>query len=201
MLDIEAKLSSFRKMVWGEEKEQSEEELYKSTEINSKIVSDKKLELDEKLKESIRDREAFAKSKKNESLSKKEADAKNNIYVHRQFLVEDLYKRIVDKLRAYTASDVYKENLNSKIKNSIKSLSLNAEDLIIGVVEKDLDDIDFINKEAIPNEYIGGYIISNKDREFRYNFTYLNKLNMKKYEVGKKLNELLESESFNESKN
>lgn len=201
MLDIEAKLSSFRKMVWGEEKEQSEEELYKSTEINSKIVSDKKLELDEKLKESIRDREAFAKSKKNERLSKKEADAKNNIYVHRQFLVEDLYKRIMEKLRAYTASDAYKANLNSNIKNSIKSLNLNEDDLIIGVVEKDLDEVDFINKEAIPNEYIGGYIISNKDREFRYNFTYLNKLNMKKYEVGKRLNELLESESFNESKN
>ncbi|MDU2557483.1 MAG: ATPase, partial [Anaerococcus prevotii] len=67
--------------------------------------------------------------------------------------------------------------------------------------EKDKNLIDFPNVEIIDDEYIGGFIISNLDRDFRYNYTYLNRLKDKKYEVGKKLNQLLESESFNESKN
>lgn len=41
MLDIEAKLSSFRKMVWDEEKEKTDQELFQSTERNSSFLDSK----------------------------------------------------------------------------------------------------------------------------------------------------------------
>lgn len=201
MLDLQAKISSFRKMVWDEEKEKSESELYNSTEENSKLIENKKSELEESLKESLRERKIFAETRKNENVSKKEYEAKNNLYLYKQSLLEDLIKKIKANLIAYTNTKEYKAKLNQDIKQSLKDLNLSDNDIIVGVLEKDLDLIDFPNKEIIDDDFIGGYYISNLERDFRYNFTYLNKLKDRKYEVGKKLNQLLESERFNESKN
>lgn len=201
MLDLEAKISSFRKMVWDEEKEKSEKELYQSTEDNSKLVSDKKAELEKHLEESVKDRQIFAETRKNENVSKKEFESKNDIFLYRQSLLEDLTKRIKENLKNFTNTNDYKDKLNSMIDNSLKELGLSKDEVIVSVLEKDKNLIDFPNVEVLDDEYIGGFIISNLDKDFRYNYTYLNRLKEKKYEVGKKLNQLLESESFNESKN
>lgn len=201
MLDLEAKISSFRKMVWDEEKEKSEKELYQSTEDNSKLVSDKKAELEKHLEESVKDRQIFAETRKNENVSKKEFESKNDIFLYRQSLLEDLTKRIKENLKNFTNTNDYKDKLNSMIDNSLKELGLSKDEVIVSVLEKDKNLVDFPNVEVLDDEYIGGFIISNLDKDFRYNYTYLNRLKEKKYEVGKKLNQLLESESFNESKN
>lgn len=201
MLDLEAKISSFRKMVWDEEKEKSENELYSSTEENSKLVEDKKISLENDLETSVRDRKTFAEMRKNENVSKKEFESKNSLYLYKQSLLDDLNNKIIEKLVTYTDSDEYKNNLESNIKKSIKELNLDSDDVIVSVREKDKDLLNFPNVEIFEDDYIGGYIISDLNHEFRYNYTFLNKLKDKKYEVGKKLNQLLESESFNESKN
>lgn len=201
MLDLEAKISSFRKMVWDEEKEKSEKELYQSTDDNSKLVSDKKAELEKHLEESVKDRQIFAETRKNENVSKKEFESKNDIFLYRQSLLEDLTKRIKENLKNFTNTKDYKDKLASMIDNSLKELGLSKDEVIVSVLEKDKNLIDFPNVEVLDDEYIGGFIISNLDKDFRYNYTYLNRLKDKKYEVGKKLNQLLESESFNESKN
>ncbi|EGC82527.1 MULTISPECIES: V-type ATP synthase subunit E [Anaerococcus] len=201
MLDLEAKISSFRKMVWDEEKEKSENELYSSTEENSKLIEDKKSNLENDLETSVRDRKTFAEMRKNENVSKKEFESKNSLYLYKQYLLDDLNNKIIEKLVTYTDSDEYKNNLESNIKKSIEELNLCSEAVIVGVREKDKDLLNFPNVEVIEDDYIGGYIISDLNHEFRYNYTFLNKLKDKKYEVGKKLNQLLESESFNESKN
>lgn len=201
MLDLEAKISSFRKMVWDEEKEKSENELYSSTEENSKLVEDKKSSLENDLETSVRDRKTFAEMRKNENVSKKEFESKNSLYLYKQSLLDDLNNKIIEKLVTYTDSDEYKNNLESNIKKSIEELNLGSDAVIVGVRKKDKDLLNFPNVEIIEDDYIGGYIISDLNHEFRYNYTFLNNLKDKKYEVGKKLNQLLESESFNESKN
>lgn len=201
MLDLEAKISSFRKMVWDEEKEKSENELYSSTEENSKLVEDKKINLENDLETSVRDRKTFAEMRKNENVSKKVFESKNSLYLYKQSLLDDLNNKIIEKLVTYTDSDEYKNNLESNVKKSMEELNLGSDDVIVGVREKDKDLLNFPNVEIIEDDYIGGYIISDLNHEFRYNYTFLNKLKDKKYEVGKKLNQLLESESFNESKN
>lgn len=201
MLDLEAKISSFRKMVWDEEKEKSENELYSSTEENSKLIEDKKSNLENDLETSVRDRKTFAEMRKNENVSKKEFESKNSLYLYKQYLLDDLNNKIIEKLVTYTDSNEYKNNLESNIKKSIEELNLGSEAVIVGVREKDKDLLNFPNVEIIEDDYIGGYIISDLNHEFRYNYTFLSNLKDKKYEVGKKLNQLLESESFNESKN
>ena len=50
MLDLSAKISSFRKMVWSNEKRKSEKELYDSTDFSSKTLNEIKDNLDKNYK-------------------------------------------------------------------------------------------------------------------------------------------------------
>mgnify|MGYP001668371272 FL=1 len=59
MLDIEAKLSSFRKMVWDEEKEKTEQELFQSTEKNSSFLDNKNETRKEDFEKKVKDSDVF----------------------------------------------------------------------------------------------------------------------------------------------
>ena len=201
MLDLNAKLSAFRKMVWDEERAISEKELYDSTAINSKFIEDKKNNLENDLKNALDSRESFAKIRSNEKISKFEQEQKNNFFSHKQYLLNDMVKAIKDKLMTYTQSEEYKNNLDIRIKKSIKDLSLSEDEFIVLVKEADKDFVNFDNVEIMDDKYIGGFILKAKDGSYQYNQTLLNKIDDNKYEIGKTLYKLFESESFNESEN
>lgn len=201
MLDIEAKLSSFRKMVWDEEKEKTEEELFQSTERNSSFLDSKNESRKEDFEKKVKDRDVFLEIRKNEEISKISQDEKNKFYAYKEQLLDDFYEKLTDKLKAYRKTSDYKDKLQKDIEGKIKSLGLNEDDIIVAVVDEDLDLIDFKHKESIEKTNIGGFMLIDINKEFRYNFTYRQKIRENKYEFGKKLYQVLESESFNESNN
>lgn len=201
MLDIEAKLSSFRKMVWDEEKEKTDQELFQSTEKNSLYLDSKNEARKEDYKKRVKDRDVFLEIRKNEEISKISQEEKNRFFAYKEQLLDDFYEKLTNKLKAYRKTSDYKENLQKDIEDKIKSLHLNDDDIIVAVVEDDLDLIDFKHKEKIEKQKIGGFMLIDINKEFRYNFTYRQKIRENKYEFGKKIYQVFESESFNESNN
>lgn len=201
MLDIEAKLSSFRKMVWDEEKEKTDQELFQSTEKNSLYLDSKNEARKEDYKKRVKDRDVFLEIRKNEEISKISQEEKNRFFAYKEQLLDDFYEKLTNKLKAYRKTSDYKENLQKDIEDKIKSLHLNEDDIIVAVVEDDLDLIDFKHKEKIEKQKIGGFMLIDINKEFRYNFTYRQKIRENKYEFGKKIYQVFESESFNESNN
>ena len=201
MLDIEAKLSSFRKMVWDEEKEKTDQELFQSTEKNSLYLDSKNEARKEDYKKRVKDRDVFLEIRKNEEISKISQEEKNRFFAYKEQLLDDFYEKLTNKLKAYRKTSDYKENLQKDIEYKIKSLHLNEDDIIVAVVEDDLDLIDFKHKEKIDKQKIGGFMLIDINKEFRYNFTYRQKIRENKYEFGKKIYQVFESESFNESNN
>ena len=201
MLDIEAKLSSFRKMVWDEEKEKTDQELFQSTERNSSFLDSKNESRKEDFEKKVKDRDVFLEIRKNEEISKISQDEKNRFFAYKEQLLDDFYEKLTDKLKAYRKTSDYKDKLQKEIEGKIKSLGLNEEEIIVAVVEEDLNLIDFKHTESIEKTNIGGFMLIDINKEFRYNFTYRQKIREKKYEFGKKLYQVLESESFNESNN
>ena len=201
MLDIEAKLSSFRKMVWDEEKEKTDQELFQSTERNSAFLDNKNEIHKEDFEKKVKDRDVFLEIRKNEEISKISEEEKNRFFAYKEELLDDFYEKLIEKLKAYKKTDDYKNNLQNTIEDKIKSLSLDEDQIIVAVVEDDLNLIDFKNIESINNSYIGGFLLVDINKEFRYNFTYRQKIRENKYEFGKKLYQVFESESFNESSN
>lgn len=201
MLDIEAKLSSFRKMVWDEEKEKTDQELFQSTEKNSLYLDSKNEARKEDYEKRVKDRDVFLEIRKNEEISKISQEEKNRFFAYKEQLLDDFYEKLTNKLKAYRKTSEYKENLQKDIVDKIKSLHLNEDDIIVAVVEDDLDLIDFKHKEKIEKQKIGGFMLIDINKEFRYNFTYRQKIRENKYEFGKKIYQVFESESFNESNN
>ena len=201
MLDIEAKLSSFRKMVWDEEKEKTDQELFQSTEKNSLYLDSKNEARKEDYEKRVKDRDVFLEIRKNEEISKISQEEKNRFFAYKEQLLDDFYEKLTNKLKAYRKTSDYKENLQKDIEDKIKSLHLNEDDIIVAVVEDDLDLIDFKHKEKIDKQKIGGFMLIDINKEFRYNFTYRQKIRENKYEFGKKIYQVFESESFNESNN
>ncbi|KGF04155.1 V-type ATP synthase subunit E family protein [Anaerococcus lactolyticus] len=201
MLDLEAKLSSFRKMVWDEEKLKTDNELFLSTEKNSSYIDDKNKQRNKEFEEKIKDRKNFLKIRKNEEISKIKQEEKNDFYAYREELLDDFYNRLITKLRAYKKTDAYKKSLQEDIKKMMKALNLSEDEIVVCVLHDDLDLIDFKNKQAIDKTYIGGFILKDINNEFRYNFSYKERIRDRKYEFGKKLYQVLESERFNESNN
>lgn len=201
MLDIEAKLSSFRKMVWDEEKEKTDQELFQSSEKNSSFLDSKNESRKEDFKKKVKDRDVFLELRKNEEISKISQEEKNRFFAYKEQLLDDFYEKLIDKLKAYRKTSDYKNNLQKDIEEKIKSLYLNEEDIYVAVVEEDLELINFKHTETIAKSYIGGFMLIDINKEFRYNFTYRQKIRENKYEFGKKIYQVLESESFNESNN
>lgn len=201
MLDIEAKLSSFRKMVWDEEKEKTDQELFQSSEKNSSFLDSKNESRKEDFEKKVKDRDVFLEIRKNEEISKISQDEKNRFFAYKEQLLDDFYEKLTDKLKAYRKTSDYKDKLQKEIEGKIKSLGLNEDEIIVAVVDEDLTLIDFKHTESIEKTNIGGFMLIDINKEFRYNFTYRQKIRENKYEFGKKLYQVLESESFNESKN
>ncbi|MBZ2387482.1 ATPase [Anaerococcus murdochii] len=201
MLDIEAKLSSFRKMVWDEEKEKTDQELFQSTERNSSFLDSKNESRKEDFEKKVKDRDVFLEIRKNEEISKISQDEKNRFFAYKEQLLDDFYEKLTDKLKAYRKTSDYKDKLQKEIEGKIKSLGLNEDEIIVAVVDEDLNLIDFKHTESIEKTNIGGFMLIDINKEFRYNFTYRQKIRENKYEFGKKLYQVLESESFNESNN
>lgn len=201
MLDIEAKLSSFRKMVWDEEKEKTDQELFQSTERNSSFLDSKNESRKEDFEKKVKDRDVFLEIRKNEEISKISQDEKNRFFAYKEQLLDDFYEKLTDKLKAYRKTSDYKDKLQKEIEGKIKSLGLNEDEIIVAVVDEDLTLIDFKHTESIEKTNIGGFMLIDINKEFRYNFTYRQKIRENKYEFGKKLYQVLESESFNESNN
>lgn len=201
MLDLEAKISSFRKMVWDEEKAKSEEELYNSTIINSNQIQEKKEKLEKDLKASLENRKNFATIRGNEKISKLQEEQKTNFYAYKEHLLNELVSEIKEKLVAYTNTDQYKKNLPIEIENAIRELGENIDDFDILVKKDDQYLISYKDVSTLDDKYLGGFILKAKNGSYQYNQTYLNRLEEKKYDIGRVLYNLFEKESFDESKN
>ena len=101
MLDLEAKLSSFRKMVWDEEKEKTDQELFQSTEKNSSFLDSKNEIRKKDFEKKVKDRDIFLEIRKNEEISKISEEEKNKFFAYKEELLDDFYEKLIEKLKAY----------------------------------------------------------------------------------------------------
>lgn len=206
MLDLSSKISSFRKMVWTNEKRQSEKDLYNSTEISSNHLNEIKESLDKEYKDYIKKREEFAKSRKNEKIANISQQEKTLYNKFKEDLLDDLIKEIEDKLKSYSKSEEYKEKLKKEAIETYEKLKKEDYSLILSVKKEDKDLFDFKTQEMDENK-IGGFVIKNKDLSYQYDFSLRKKLDEYKYSIGssfyKKISDKFkkEMEDDNDSKN
>lgn len=206
MLDLSSKISSFRKMVWSNEKKKSEQELYSSTESSSKALNEIKTKLENEYNNYMDKRKEFANSRKNEKIA--------NISQHEKTLYnkfkEELLGKLIDEIRLklidYSQSEEYKIKLKKEATETFEKLSKDDDSLVLVVKKSDKDLFDF-ETETMDEKKIGGYIIRNKDFTYQYDLSLEKKLDNYKYEIGRKFyreiaeNFKKEMEELNDSNN
>lgn len=193
MLDLSSKISSFRKMVWTNEKKKSEKQLYDSTENSSKALNEIKNNLEKEYNNYMKQREEFAKSRKNEKIANISQQEKT---LYNRFK-EDLLNKLVDEIRLklinYSQTEEYKNKLKKKATEVLEELSKTDDSLILTVKKSDQDLFSFPTKIMEDNK-IGGFIIQNKNLTYQYDFTLEKILDNYKYEIGSKFyNEIAEN--------
>ena len=193
MLDLSAKISSFRKMVWSNEKRKSEKELYESTDTSSKTLNDIKDQLDDNYRKYINKRKEFANSRKNEKIANISQHKKTSYNKFKESLLNQLIEEIKEQLIAYSKSDEYKEKLKTEAVEVYKKLSENNDGLILCVKESDKSLFDF-ETEMIDNSKIGGFVIKSKDSAYQYDYSLEKKLDNYKYEIGSKFYKMISDE-------
>lgn len=206
MLDLSSKISSFRKMVWSNEKKKSEQQLYSSTENSSKALNEIKTKLENEYNKYMEKREEFANSRKNEKIANISQQEKTLYNKFKEELLNKLIEEIRSKLINYSQSEEYKEKLKKEATETYKNLYKDDNSLILAVKESDKNLFDF-KTETMDDKKIGGFIIRNKDLTYQYDLSLENKLNSYKYEIGSKFyNDIAENfkkemEDINDSNN
>ena len=193
MLDLSAKISSFRKMVWSNEKRKSEKELYESTDTSSKTLNNIKDQLDDNYRKYINKRKEFANSRKNEKIANISQHKKTSYNKFKESLLNQLIEEIKEQLIVYSKSDDYKEKLKTEAVEVYKKLSENNDGLILCVKESDKSLFDF-ETEMIDNSKIGGFVIKSKDSTYQYDYSLEKKLDNYKYEIGSKFYKMISDE-------
>ena len=193
MLDLSAKISSFRKMVWSNEKRKSEKELYESTDSSSKTLNEMKDRLDKNYRKYIKKRKEFANSRKNEKIANISQHKKTSYNKFKESLLNQLIDEIKDELIEYSKSGRYKEKLKSEANKVFKKLSKDNQDLILCVKRSDQDLFDF-DTDIIDDSKIGGFVIKSKDLTYQYDYSLEKKLENYKYEIGSKFYKIISDE-------
>lgn len=193
MLDLSAKISSFRKMVWSNEKRKSEKQLYDSTEYSSKTLNEIKNNLENNYNKYMEKREEFAKARKNEKIANTSQIKKTSYYKFKQSLLNQLIEEIKEELKTYSNSDEYKRKLVKKANEVYKNLSEDNKDLILCVKKSDQNLFDF-NTDIMDDSKIGGFVIKNKDLTYQYDYSLEKKLDNYKYEIGSKFYKIISDE-------
>lgn len=193
MLDLSAKISSFRKMVWSNEKRKSEKQLYDSTEYSSKTLNEIKNNLENNYNKYMEKREEFAKARKNEKIANTSQNKKTSYNKFKESLLNQLIEEIREELKSYSNSDQYKKRLVKEANEVYKNLSENNKDLILCVKKSDQDLFDF-HTDIMDDSKIGGFIIKNKDLTYQYDYSLEKKLDNYKYEIGSKFYKIISDE-------
>ena len=193
MLDLSAKISSFRKMVWSNEKRKSEKELYDSTDFSSITLNEIKDNLDKNYKLYIEKRKEFANARKNENIANISQNKKTSYNKFKESLLDELIEEIKDELKNYSNTNEYKKKLAIKANEIYKNLSENDNDLILCVKKSDQELFDF-KTEEMDDSKIGGFIIKNKDLTYQYDYSLEKKLDNYKYEIGSKFYKIISDE-------
>lgn len=193
MLDLSAKISSFRKMVWSNEKRKSEKQLYDSTDYSSKTINEIKNNLEKNYNQYIEKREEFAKARKNEKIANISQIKKTSYYKFKQSLLNQLIDEIKEELKTYSNSDEYKKKLVKEANEVYKNLSENNKDLILCVKKSDQNLFDF-NTDIMDDSKIGDFVIKNKDLTYQYDYSLEKKLENYKYEIGSKFYKIISDE-------
>ncbi|WP_422487291.1 V-type ATP synthase subunit E [Gudongella sp. DL1XJH-153] len=201
MITIEDKLEIFYKIVYRDEEEKYLKALKELEEQNQQLLENKREEMKRQREEIIRRKITQAKVERNEVKSEGLEETKTKLRQKRKEIEMDLVSSIIERGKEFVKSKEYGEYLCRNLDKYLVEfeeeevvLLLRDEDRLISesclMKLKEKTGKTFIVEE-LPEDKIGGFMLSNKDRTFNIDHTVRTLIQEKEYMIGKSLNKAL----------
>lgn len=201
MITVEDKLEIFYRIVYRDEEKKYLKALKELEEHNQQLLENKKEEMERQRGEIIRRKITQAKVERNEVKSEGLEGTKARLRQKRKEIEDDLVSAIIDRAREFVKSKEYGEYLCNNLDKYLVEFQKDEVVLILRdedrlVTEKCLMNLKektgktFI-VEKLPEEKIGGFMMSDKDRTFNIDHTLRTLIESNEYMIGKSLNNAL----------
>lgn len=204
MILLENKLEMFNQIVYKTKERECELKLSKVKKQSEEAVEKKKVELEENSEETIKRRIGLAKKKKYEILGKVAEDKRISELQKTEELRKKLIEELEKKVLAFTSTNEYVEFEKNKFKTLLEELD--EGDYILKLTKSDKDklfnelkslakgkNINF-EYEELDKNLLGGFIVSDKEKTYNIDSSLKEKIEDKKYEIGKLLDFSLRKE-------
>lgn len=204
MILLENKLEMFNKIVYKTKERECELKLDEVKKQCEEEIKKKKVELEKNSDEIIKRRTSLAKKRKYEILGKVAEDKRiaelQKTEELRKKLIEELEKKVLE----FTSTDEYIEFEKDKFRTLLEELDDGNYILKLTISDKDKlfnelisltneRDINFIYEELDSN-LLGGFIVSDEQKTYNIDSSLKEKIEDKKYEIGKLLDFSLRKE-------
>ncbi len=203
MITVEDKLEIFYKIVYKDEEEKYLKALKELEDNNQKLLENKKEEMKRQREEIIRRKVTQAKVERNELKSEGLEDTKARLRQKRKQIEMDLISSIIDRAKEFAKSKEYGEYLCMNLDKYLVEFEEEEDEVVLILRDEDrLISESCLMKlkkktgktfivEALSEEKIGGFMLSNKERTFNIDHTLRTMIQEKEYMIGKKLNQAL----------
>ncbi|TJX14914.1 hypothetical protein E9840_04220 [Tissierella creatinini] len=198
MITVEEKLDMFRKIIYEDVEEEFIRRIEEIDIRNKGIIESKRVELKKAKEDLIRKEKTNAMIRRNELIAKRSQENNEKILQKRQEIFKDFLISLTKKAIAFCHSDSYKDYFLNQLKDRLDGIE--DYEIVLNISKDDYlnlsHDISKIGKlknkeliiEAIANEdIIGGFIISDKDKSYNYNYSIKSMIEENEYEIGRNL--------------
>lgn len=202
MITIEDKLEIFHRIVYGEEENKYIEALKELEEQNEQLLEDKKKEMESQRGEIIRRRVNQAKVERNEAKSEELELTKARYRQKRKEIEVDLISSIIARAREFADSKEYGKYLCENLDKYLVEFEEEEVVIILRDRDKQLVEKCLMNLkektgktfiiEDLPEDKIGGFMVSDKERTFNLDHTLRTLIEEKEYLIGMSLSKALQ---------
>ncbi len=201
MVTVEDKLEIFYKIVYKDEEEKYVKELKELEENNQQLLENKKNEMKRQREEIIRRKITQARMERNEVKSEGLEETKARLRQKKKQIETDLVSSIVDRAKEAVKAKGYGEYLCSNLSKYLVEFEEDKVVVMLRDEDRLISESCLVNLkkktgktfivEALPEEKIGGFMLSNNERTFNIDHTLRTLIQEKEYMIGKKLNQAL----------
>ena len=207
MVMLESKLEMFKKLIYDSEKNKKKKKFDELTSRQNEKLDNHKNKLKVKSKANQKISIRTAENKKTEMILEERQNVRQEILQLKEEFLSQVLEDLREKAKDYVKSEDYLNNLEAKLKESLKELD--DETLVLIITESDRDRLGDRLKNIISNSnkeiklenmdsrYIGGFMIRDIDNIANYDMTISSKIIENKYEIGAKLYELMDKAGDN----
>ncbi|EYE89020.1 hypothetical protein Q428_04830 [Fervidicella metallireducens AeB] len=199
MITIDEKLNLFTKIVYDLVEKENRITIEKYNKEFGSLIEEKRQEFTREAQEILSKRKKNLEKEKLQIVSKARIQQKKILLEKRKELLEKMIIEVEDIAREFVKSQKYKDMFIKELKSAFNEVC-GSDEFIICLTEKDAKDFEreisdiFSGKKVSvlrDNDIIGGFVLTDRDKNIKFDLSFLSRISNSRNLIGEKLLDLL----------